>query len=104
MNGLFKVWFNKTITEHSKLNEMNICWQNSSMQVKFHFSFTSNIKQKVEILHVIHKYPILNYMTHSITAYAMGQQWKQDVIEDEDENKLTTERVMIGWQFISTKW
>ena len=45
-NELFKVWFSKTITEHSKLNKMNICWQNSSMQVKFHFSFTSNINQK----------------------------------------------------------
>lgn len=45
------------------------------------------------------------FSLHSITACAMGHRWKQDVIEDEDENKLTAECVkMIGWQYISTKW
>ena len=69
------------------------------MQVKFHFSFTSNIKQKVEILHVIHKYPILNYMPGRFFLRIRLQlvPWdndeNKDVIEDEDENKLTAECV-----------
>ena len=54
------------------------------MQVKFHFSFTSNIKQKVEILHVIHKYPILNYMPQRFFLRIRLQL----VLWDVDENKM----------------
>lgn len=54
------------------------------MQVKFQFSFTSNIKQKVEILHVINKYPILNYMPQRFFLRIR----LQFVLWDIDENKM----------------